>query len=67
MKMPDETMPTLVIATENDNDEFQLTSQERRLLSNFRSMKRSAQSVFIEMSENFKRTIPAEPVKLRLL
>lgn len=65
--MPDETMPKLVLAAENDNDDFQLTSQERRLVSNFRAMRRSAQCVFVEMSENFKRTTPAEPVKLQLL
>lgn len=65
--MSDETMPKLVLATERDNDEFQLTSQERRLVSNFRAMKRSAQCVFVEMSENFRRSTPAEPPKLQLL
>jgi hypothetical protein len=67
MKMPDEMMPKLILASENDNDEFQLTPQERRLVSNFRAMKRSAQFVFIEMSETYRRTTPAETVKLQLL
>jgi hypothetical protein len=65
--MSDETMPKLVLAAENDNDEFQLTVQERRLVSNFRAMKRSAQSVFVEMSESYRRTTPAEAIKLQLL
>lgn len=65
--MPDETMPTLAIATKNDNDDFQLTWRERKLISNFRAMKRSAQDAMVDLSEQYKRTLPAAPVKLALV
>lgn len=65
--MPNEMTPKLVVATKNENNDFQLTSQERRLIANFRAMRKGAQSMFVEMSEQYKRTLPAEPVKLQLL
>jgi hypothetical protein len=65
--MHDEVAPKLVVASKNDNDEFQLSSRERVLIRNFRAMKGSARDMLVDLSEQYKRTLPAEPVKLRLL
>lgn len=67
MKMPDETMPNMVLVAENDNDDFQLTPRERRLISNFRATKWSAQEMLVDLSEQYMRTLPAVPVKLALV
>lgn len=65
--MPDETMPTVVLAAENENEDFQLTWRERKLISNFRAMKKVAQDAMVDMSEQYKRTLPVTPAKLTLV
>lgn len=57
--MPDEMMPAAVVPNMNDNADFQLTGLERRLVSNFRAMKRSAQETFVDISEEFALALPA--------
>jgi hypothetical protein len=65
--MMDKTVPRVEIASKTDNDSFQMSSRERSLISNFRAMKGSAQGMLLDLAEQYKRTLPAEPVKLRLL
>jgi hypothetical protein len=43
-----------------------LTSQERQLIANFRATKTSARQFLVDMSAEYKRTLPAEPVRLTL-
>jgi hypothetical protein len=65
--MMEKTGPKVAIAPKTDNDGFQLSSRERSLISSFRAMKGSAQGMLLDLAEQYKRTLPAEPVKLRLL
>lgn len=65
--MLDDTIPTLGLVPKTDNDNFHLTSRERRLVRNFRGMKGTAQEMMLDLSEQYIRTLPAAPVKLRLL
>ncbi len=65
--MPDEMMPNVVLAAENHSDEFQLTGREQKLISNFRAMKKVAQDAMVDLSEQYKRTLPAVPTKLTLV
>lgn len=60
--MSDEMMPKPVNLTKNDNDNFQLTARERRLISNFRAVRASAQNMLFDLSEQYKYTLPAAPV-----
>lgn len=64
--MSDKKMPTMSIAVVSA-DEFQLNARERRLIDNFRAMKGSAKEMLVDLSEQYKRTLPASPVKLTLL
>ena len=54
------TTPTKVI------DGQGLTAQERQLISNFRAARASARQFLVDMSAEYKRTLPAEPVQLKL-
>lgn len=65
--MLDDTTPMLGLVPKTDNDDFHLTNGERRLVRNFRAMKGSAQEMMLDLSEQYRRTLPAAPVKLRLL
>jgi hypothetical protein len=65
--MLEEMMPTVALAVQNDDANFQLTDGERKLISNFRAMKRVAQDAMVDLSEQYKRTLPALPVKLTLV
>lgn len=65
--MLDDTAPTLGLVVKADNNDFPLTSGERRLVCNFRAMKGTAQEMMLDLSEQYRRTLPAVPVKLRLL
>lgn len=65
--MVDETAPSLAVAIKYHNPEFQLTNKELRLIRNFRAMKESAKDMLVDLSEQYRRTLPAEPVRLRLL
>lgn len=65
--MSDEVAPKLVVTPKNDNDEFQLSSREQVLIRNFRAMKGSARDMLVDLSEQYRRTLPAAPTKLRLL
>lgn len=60
--MSDEMMPKPVNAIKNDNDDFQLTARERRLISNFRAVRPSAQDMLFDLSEQYKYTLPAVSV-----
>ena len=64
--MPDKTVPTISIAAANE-DEFQLDARERKLIRNFRAMKSSAKEMLVDLSEQYKRTLPATPTKLCLV
>lgn len=65
--MLDDTLPRLGIVSKTDNDNFQLSSSERRLIRNYRAMKAGAQGMLVDLSEQYMRTLPAVPAKLRLL
>jgi hypothetical protein len=65
--MLDETKLEVAIAPKSDNDRCQLSSQERVLIRNFRAMKSGAQDMLCDLSEQYRRTLPATPVDLRLL
>jgi hypothetical protein len=56
--MSDEMMPSAVALNKNDSLDFPLTGQERRLVSNFRAMKRSVQESFLDISEEFALALP---------
>lgn len=64
--MVDETVPSIAVAISN-GDEFQLTARERRLILNFRALKGGAQVMLLDLTEQYKRTLPAERAKLKLL
>lgn len=65
--MLDETLTMMTLARKPDNAEFQLSSREQILIRNFRAMKPSAGDMLVDLSEQYVRTLPANPVKLRLL
>lgn len=65
--MLDETVPRVVATAKIDNDGFQLTGRELRLIRNFRAVKPGAQEMLLDLSEQYKRTLPATPPVLRLL
>lgn len=49
------------------NTELKLTSQERMLIKNFRAMEAVAQHTLVDVSEEWARILPAEPVRLTLV
>lgn len=57
-------VPLAVICEYGD---LQLTAKERHLIMNFRAMKVSAKDMLLDLSDQYKRTLPAAPVELRLL
>jgi hypothetical protein len=57
--MSDEKMPQPVATTDNDMDGLQLSGRERRLISNYRAMKASAQEMLFALSEQYRCTLPA--------
>jgi len=65
--MLDETVPMMTLARKADDADFQLSSREQILIRNLRAMKSSAGDMLIDLSEQYVRTLPATPVKLRLL
>jgi hypothetical protein len=65
--MMEKSVRNVEMVLKTDNAGFQLSGQERSLISNFRAMKGSAQGMLLDLAEEYKRTLPAEPVKLRLL
>jgi hypothetical protein len=44
-----------------------LTAGERRLILNYRAVEACAQEMLVDLSGQYKRTFPAEPVKLTLV
>lgn len=42
-----------------DKEDFQLTSNERLIIRNYRAMKRTAQHAFVDLSEEFALALPA--------
>ncbi len=44
-----------------------LSGSEQRLIANYRHMKDSAQEMLLDLSAQYRRTLPATPVRLRLL
>ena len=65
--MLDEIVSKLGVVPKTDSEDFPLTSRERRLVRNFRAMKSTAQEMLLDLSDQYKRTLPAAPVKLQLL
>lgn len=65
--MLDEIAPKVVVVSKSDNDEFQLTVRERALLQNFRAMRESAKVMIVDLSEQYRRTLPAAATKLLLV
>lgn len=59
--------PLRRVENKTGGDDFQLTSSERRLIQNFRAMKGTARDMMLDLSEQYRRTLPAVPVSLRLL
>lgn len=55
--MDDATLP-VGHQLKTDNDDFQLTSSERLIIRNYRAMKRTAQHVFVDISEEFALALP---------
>jgi hypothetical protein len=58
-EMVGDTAPKLIRATRSDNEEFQLTGQEVRLIRNYRAMEHVAQETFVDISEEFALSLPA--------
>jgi hypothetical protein len=52
-EMLDHPVSEAALSNEIDNDNFQLTAGERRLIRNHRAMKRSAQGMLVDISEEF--------------
>jgi hypothetical protein len=65
--MQDDTIRKAPLVVVSDNDELQLTANERRLLLNFRAVRTSAKEMLLDLSDQYARTLPAAPVGLRLL
>lgn len=65
--MMDETVPTMAAVPKGDSEEFQLTDQELRLIRNFRALKAGARDMLVDLSEQYKRTLPAEAPSLQLV
>jgi len=65
--MLEDDKPKIGLAYETDADDFQLTGRERHLIRNFRAMKGNAQDMLFDLSGQYMRTLPATPVRLRLL
>lgn len=65
--MRDETVPKKVVAADEEVDSMQLSGPERRLITNFRATKDSAREMLIDLSEHYRRTLPAKRIELRLL
>jgi hypothetical protein len=63
----DETVPTMAAVPKGDNEEFHLTGQELRLIRNFRALKAGARDMLVDLSEQYKRTLPAEAPSLQLV
>jgi hypothetical protein len=64
--MLDKTTPQMRIAASVE-DEFHLDAREQRLIRNFRAAKESAKEMLVDLSDQYKRTLPAARVKLQLL
>jgi DNA primase catalytic subunit len=60
--MQDETIRKASPVIISDNDELQLTADERRLILNFRTVRACAQEMLVDLSAQYKRTMPAEAV-----
>jgi hypothetical protein len=54
-------------AVDNGNDDLHLTDEERRLILNFRAVEACAQEMLVDLSGQYKRTLPAAPVCLRVV
>ena len=65
--MREEIAPTGVATLRSYDDELQLSSRERRLLTNFRQMKESAREMLVDLSDQYRRTLPEKRAELRLL
>lgn len=65
--MREEIAPTVRVVTHNDIDDLRLSGRERRLIDNFREMKESARDMLVDLSDQYRRTLPAKRVELRLL
>jgi hypothetical protein len=66
-KMKNDTARKAPLTIISEHDDLHLTAKERRLILNFRATKVSAKEMLLDLSDQYKRTLPAEPVKLRLL
>lgn len=49
------------------NPDLQLTSEERQLIVNFRAMERCAQQMIVDSATQYRRSLPAERVRLTLV
>jgi hypothetical protein len=65
--MLDDATPTLGLVRITDTEDFHLTGREQHLIENFRAMKSTAQDMLFDLSWQYRRTLPAVPVQLRLL
>lgn len=54
------------VADEHD-EELELSDSERRLIDNVRMMKESAQEMLLDLSEQYRRTLPMRRVELRVV
>jgi hypothetical protein len=57
--MQDDTVRKAPLAAIVGSDDLQLTAEERRLILNYRAMKACAQEMLVDISGQYKRTMPA--------
>jgi hypothetical protein len=56
-----------VLQAVGNGGEVQLTARERQLINNFRALAPCAKDLMLDLSAEYKRTLPAAPVKLTLM
>jgi len=63
--MLDRTAQEAPLPAQNDDENFQLSAGERRLIRNYRAMRRDVQLTFEDLSEEFALGFPAPAVTVR--
>jgi len=58
---------TTTLLQDIGNADLRLTQVERQIIANFRAMERCAQQMIVDLTNQFKYTLPAERVRLTLV
>jgi hypothetical protein len=65
--MQNETKKIAALAPMITDKALILTSDERKLIENYRRLRRSAQNMLVDLSDQYTRTLPAEPFRFALV